>query len=54
VTEKGLECWYVGHSRELSAKNISVTQLRLDAHAYAPALEKAAKEFWKLWLDHIL
>ena len=54
VTERGLERWYVGHSCELRLRGISVRQLRADANAYAPALEKAASEFWRLWLDHIL
>lgn len=54
VTELGLERWYVGHSCELRAKHISVRELRSEAHIHAHALEKAAAEFWRLWLDHIL
>jgi GMP synthase (glutamine-hydrolysing) len=54
VTESGLERWYVGHTCELSQKHISVQQLRADAHKCAPALLRAATQFWKLWLDHIL
>jgi GMP synthase (glutamine-hydrolysing) len=54
VTELGLERWYVGHACELRQKGISVWQLRADAHKHAPALLKAAIQFWKLWLDYIL
>lgn len=54
VTESSLERWYVGHTCELRAKNIEIRQLRNEAHARAPVLEKAAVEFWRLWLDHIL
>jgi GMP synthase (glutamine-hydrolysing) len=54
VTESGLERWYVGHTHELRQKEISVPQLRSNAHKYAPALLKAAEQFWNLWLGHIL
>ena len=54
VTEPGLERWYVGHACELGQRRISVQQLRTDAHKHAPALVKAATQFWKLWLDYIL
>lgn len=54
VTELGLERWYVGHSCELRQKGITVESLRADARKYAPALEKTARKFWGLWLDHIL
>lgn len=54
VTELGLERWYVGHTCELRAKGISISKLREDAQAYAAELEKAAAEFWRSWLDHIL
>lgn len=54
VTERGLERWYVGHICELRANGIGIRELRDDGHTHAPALEKAAAEFWRLWLDHIL
>ncbi len=54
VTERGLERWYVGHTCELRAKGINIKRLRSDARAHAPVLEKAAADFWRLWLDHIL
>jgi len=54
VTELGLERWYVGHACELHQRRIRVPQLRADARKYAPALENAAAQFWRLWLDHIL
>lgn len=54
VTEQGLERWYVGHTCELRAKKIDIKQLRQDARTHAPVLEKAAAEFWRLWLDHVL
>lgn len=54
VVETGLERWYVGHACELKQKQIPVQQLRADARKYAPALVKAAIQFWNLWLDYIL
>lgn len=54
VTKRGLEHWYVGHTCELRAKNISINKLRADAQANAPNLQAAAAEFWRLWLDHVL
>ena len=54
VTESGLERWYVGHACELGLKRIPVQQLRTDARKHAPALLKAASQFWELWLDYIL
>ncbi len=54
VTELGLEQWYVGHVCELRQKRVSVPQLRISAHRYAPALIRAAQQFWNFWLDYIL
>ena len=54
VTASGLERWYVGHSCELRQKRISIPQLRAESDANAPALIKAATQFWKGWLDYIL
>lgn len=54
VTELGLERWYVGHSCELRQKRLSINKLREDSRSHAPALKRAAADFWKLWLDHIL
>jgi GMP synthase (glutamine-hydrolysing) len=54
VTESGLERWYVGHACELRQKHIPAQQLRAEAQKHAPALLKAATQFWNLWLDHIL
>ncbi len=54
VTERSLERWYVGHTCELRAKGIHIRSLREETRAHAPALEKAAAQFWRLWLDHIL
>jgi GMP synthase (glutamine-hydrolysing) len=53
VTAQGLERWYVGHACELSAKKISVPQLRLAAARHAPALANAARQFWTGWLDSL-
>lgn len=54
VTELGLERWYVGHASELRQKGIPVPELRASAHQHAPALVKAAAQFFELWLDYIL
>jgi GMP synthase (glutamine-hydrolysing) len=54
VTADGLESWYVGHACELHHAGIQVQSLRSAARKYAPALEEAAAQFWKLWLDYIL
>jgi GMP synthase (glutamine-hydrolysing) len=54
VTASGLESWYVGHTAELHHAGISIPALRAAATKHAPKLEKAAQEFWNLWLDYIL
>jgi GMP synthase (glutamine-hydrolysing) len=54
VTEIGLERWYVGHACELRQKRIPVAELRAAAHIHAPALVKAAAQFFALSLDYIL
>ena len=54
VTASGLERWYVGHASELHRAGINVPQLRSAARDNARALEAAAAQFWKLWLDSIL
>ncbi len=54
VTAEGLESWYVGHACELHHAGIDPANLRSSAHAYASALETAAKRFLKLWLDTVL
>jgi len=53
VTAEGLELWYVGHACELGAKKISVSELRAAAAHHAPALAKAAYQFWNGWLDSL-
>lgn len=53
VTAAGLERWYVGHACELSAKKISVPELRAAAIWHAPALAEAAGQFWIGWLDSL-
>ncbi|MDR3576215.1 MAG: glutamine amidotransferase [Anaerolineaceae bacterium] len=54
VTADGLERWYVGHACELRAVGIQVEKLREASRKNSPALENAARIFWKLWLDYIL
>jgi GMP synthase (glutamine-hydrolysing) len=54
VTASGLERWYVGHASELSHRGITPTSLRATAHVHASALEGAASQFWRLWLDSII
>lgn len=54
VTAQGLERWYVGHATELSARKMSVPELRAAGTRHAPALEQSAKVFWNSWLDYIL
>jgi GMP synthase (glutamine-hydrolysing) len=54
VTASGLERWLVGHNCELRAKKIDIKRLRDETQLNAFRLEKAAAEFWRLWLDHIL
>jgi GMP synthase (glutamine-hydrolysing) len=53
VSAEGLESWYVGHACELHQKGIEITNLRKAALQYAPALQQAARRFWRLWLDSI-
>lgn len=54
VTAAGLERWYVGHAFELGRRGISVPELRAAGQRHAPALTRAAKDFWEMWLDYIL
>jgi GMP synthase (glutamine-hydrolysing) len=54
VAAEGLERWYVGHASELHSAGIRVPELRADGRQHGPALERAARSFWKLWLDYIL
>lgn len=53
VTANGLERWYVGHACELHHAGIAVAGLRADGQRYAPALQEAASQFWRLWLDSL-
>lgn len=53
VTAEGLQRWYVGHACELSAKKISVPELRAAATQHAPALAEAAYQFWNGWLNSL-
>jgi GMP synthase (glutamine-hydrolysing) len=53
VTLNGLERWYVGHACELHHAGIAAGALRLSAQKHAAALESAAAQFWKLWLDTV-
>ena len=54
ILEQNLERWYVGHTCELRAKKIDIKRLRDEARTHGPGLEKAAAEFWRRWLDHVL
>jgi GMP synthase (glutamine-hydrolysing) len=51
VQAAALERWYVGHACELAAARIDVPQLRADGVRHAPALQHAARRFWRRWLD---
>ncbi|MDQ7990095.1 MAG: glutamine amidotransferase [Candidatus Dactylopiibacterium sp.] len=51
VTADGLERWYVGHACELAAAGADVAALREQGRRLAPALEQAARRFWRAWLQ---
>ncbi len=51
VTAGGLERWYVGHACELGAARIDVARLRSESVRLGPALQTAARRFWRQWLD---
>jgi GMP synthase (glutamine-hydrolysing) len=53
VTERGLERWYVGHACELASVGIPVQMIRQESKAFAPALERAAQQFWRGWLTRL-
>jgi GMP synthase (glutamine-hydrolysing) len=53
VTVQGLERWYVGHACELAQAGICVRQLRAESHTFGPALETAARQFWRQWLHFV-
>ncbi|HEY4365738.1 MAG TPA: glutamine amidotransferase [Steroidobacteraceae bacterium] len=46
-----LERWYIGHASELAQTGVSVSQLRKDGLAYAPALQRAARFVWDSFLQ---
>lgn len=53
VTAWALERWYVGHACELASAGIQVGRLRQDSKTFAPALEFAARRFWRGWLSRL-
>jgi GMP synthase (glutamine-hydrolysing) len=53
VTVQGLERWYVGHASELAQAGKKVVELREESRIFGPALERAARELWRQWLDHV-
>jgi GMP synthase (glutamine-hydrolysing) len=54
VTVATLERWYVGHACELAQAGIDVATLRKASRRWGPALEAAASELWRGWLDQAL
>ena len=53
VTVQGLERWYVGHASELGQAGKKVVQLREESRIFGPALETAARELWRQWLEQV-
>ncbi len=49
--ESTLERWYVGHCAELGGARIDIGDLRRQARENAPRLERAARAFFREWLD---
>jgi GMP synthase (glutamine-hydrolysing) len=50
VLTANLERWYVGHASELAAAGVDVPRLRSDGRTFGPALQTAARRFWRRWL----
>ena len=50
VLPANLERWYVGHASELAAARLDVARLRSDGQTFGPALQGAARRFWRSWL----
>ena len=48
---RGLERWLIGHTGELAAAGIDLTQLRADTARFGPGLERASARLFNAWLD---
>lgn len=53
VSAESLEKWLIGHTCELRKANINIPQLRADNQLYATALETAADDVLRLFLEQI-
>lgn len=54
VTARGLEPWYIGHTRELhSHAEPQVPALRADGYRFGPRLEAACEQFFTNWLARV-
>lgn len=54
VAARGLERWFIGHACELAGvEGLSVSELRRQTAAKAPALTTAARALWQEWLASI-
>ena len=51
IPKTGIERWLVGHSSELSAAGIEVTELRRQTSEHAPRLEPCGRRLLEGWLD---
>jgi len=52
VTVRGMERWFIGNAHELDGvNNVTLQGLRMQTRQYAPALEKATRQFLAAWLD---
>jgi len=55
VTVRGLEQWFVGHTREIhQTDGVSVNQLREDSRLYADTLQGRAYLFLNEWLEDVV
>jgi len=48
---RALERWLIGHTGELAAAGIDLTQLRADNARLGPGLERAGTKLFNDWLD---
>jgi GMP synthase (glutamine-hydrolysing) len=53
VTAQGLESWWVGHTGELAAQNLSIPQLRAKSYELGPRLAGPLRAFLSEWLTSL-
>lgn len=53
VTAAGLEAWYIGHHRGITANRMSVAEMRAESERHAGALAAAGRRMLRDWLQSV-